>query len=126
MVWSPLLWTGLFCLQIITDFQAAGLWTSRAIKPIDGPRRGRLAVTKSGDLLIILPATTTSTMAILKTTKASSYEAYEEIWVGQGITGEPLVDGPRLETENVLSVVVRRDSADSVGKRDVAVLDFVL
>lgn len=83
-------------------------------------------MTKDGDLLIILPDTTTPKMAILKATKASGYEAYEDVWVGHGITGEPLVDGPRLETENVLSLLVRRDSADAVGERDVAVLDFVL
>lgn len=113
-------------MQSIADLQAAGRWTSRAIKPIDGPRRGQLAVTKSGDLLIILPATSASTMAILKATKASGYEAYKEVWAGQGITGEPLVDSPRLETEDILSVLVRRDSDDAVGNRDVAVLDFVL
>lgn len=63
-------------------------------------------------------------MRILKATKTGGYETYEEVWVGEGLTGEPLVDGPRLETENVLSLFVRRDAADSAGKRDVAVLDF--
>lgn len=108
------------------DSQSVGSWTSRAIQPIDGPRRGRLAVTKDDDLLIILPATKTPTMRILRAAKAGGYETYEEVWAGEGITGEPLVDDPRLDTDNVLSLFVRRDGADSKGKRDVAVLDFAL
>lgn len=65
-------------------------------------------------------------MRILKATKASGYETYEEVWEGKGITGEPLVDAPRLDGENVLSLFVRKDIADAEGKRNVAVLDFVL
>lgn len=84
-------------------------------------------MTKGGDLLLILPETTTPTMRILKATRASGYTTYEQVWEGTDITGEPLVDGPRLEAENVLSLFVRRDVADSKeGRRDVVVLDFVL
>lgn len=101
-------------------------WTSRAIRPIDGPRRGRLAVTRDGDLLVILPGTTTPTMTILKAAKASGYTDYKEVWVGSGLTGEPLLDGPRLEKDNILSVFVRRDVENSQGERMVAVLDWQL
>lgn len=103
-----------------------GPWTSRAIQPIDGPRRGRLAVTKEGDLLLILPETTKPIMRIRKATKASAYSAYEEVWVGKGLTGEPLIDGPRLEEENVLSLLIRRDVDGNCLERDIAVLDFRL
>ncbi|KUI55823.1 hypothetical protein VP1G_03203 [Cytospora mali] len=104
-----------------------GTWTSRAIQPIDGPRRGRLAITRDGDLLVILPSTTTPTMMILKVPKARGYADYEEVWIGKGLSGEPLVDGPRLVKENILSVFVRRDVEDSKeGKGAVAVLDFQL
>lgn len=65
-------------------------------------------------------------MKILKSTKASGFDSYEEVWAGQGLTGEPLIDGPRLEEENILSVLVRRDDAEQRRERDVAVLDFQL
>lgn len=100
-----------------TDLQVQGAWVSRAILPVDGPRRGRLAVAKNGDLLIMLPQTTTTALRILRATRASAYDGYEEVWVGTGLTGEPLVDGRRLDTDNVLSLFVRKE-------RDVAVLDF--
>ncbi|KAK7742255.1 hypothetical protein SLS53_004398 [Cytospora paraplurivora] len=103
-----------------------GTWTSRAIRPIDGPRRGRLAIARDGDLLILLPGTTTPTMTILKTAKASGYTKYEEVWAGSGLTGEPLIDGPRLEKDNILSVFVRQDVEKSQGERMVAVLDWEL
>lgn len=108
-----------------------GKWTSRAVQPINGPRRGRLAVAKDGDLYLILPETTDSatkppTMRILKSTKATSFDSYEEVWAGQGLTGEPLIDKPRLDEENILSVLVRRDDDEQRRDRDVAVLDFRL
>ncbi|KAJ4397651.1 hypothetical protein N0V93_001884 [Gnomoniopsis smithogilvyi] len=107
-----------------------GIWTSRAIRPIDGPRRGRLAISKESDLYIILPETTDPTtdsaMRILKATKATSYTDYEEVWVGKGLTGEPLIDGPRLEQENVLSVLIRRAVDGKCRERSTAVLDFQL
>lgn len=65
-------------------------------------------------------------MSVLKATKASGYADYEEVWVGSGLLGEPLVDGPRLEKENILSVFVRRDTENAEGERVVAVLDFQL
>lgn len=103
-----------------------GKWISRAIRPIDGPRRGRLAITTNGDLLIILPETTTPTLRILKATKEKGYTDYTEIWTGHGLSGEPLVDSPRLDTENTLSLFVKRDVGGSNGKRDIVILDFHL
>lgn len=110
----------------VTDSVKTGTWTSRAVQPIDGPRRGRLAVTKAGDLLLILPSTTKPTMSIFKATKVTAYSAYEEVWVGSGLTGEPLVDGPRLEKENILSLLVRKDVDGGRRERETAVLDFRL
>lgn len=83
-------------------------------------------MTKEEDLLIILPESTTPTMRILKSSKASGYKTYEEIWKGTGLTGEPLVDDHRLETDDVLSMFVRQDVEGSEGKRAVVVLDFEL
>lgn len=65
-------------------------------------------------------------MRILQASRASGYSTYEEVWVGRGLTGEPLVDNARLEAENVLSLFVRQDDVGSMDKRDVAVLDFAL
>ncbi|KAK7738272.1 hypothetical protein SLS63_002607 [Diaporthe eres] len=63
---------------------------------------------------------------ILKAAKSNGYAEYEDVWVGNGLSGEPLIDGPRLASENVLSVVVGQDVDGSGGKRNVAVLDFAL
>ncbi|KAK2597185.1 hypothetical protein N8I77_013046 [Diaporthe amygdali] len=101
-----------------------GTWTSRAVRPIDKPRRGRLAVTKTGDLLFILPHTAAPVIRILKAARSSGYAEYEDVWVGNGMSGEPLIDGPRLEKENVLSVLVAQDVEGMGGKRDLSVLDF--
>lgn len=96
------------------------------MRPIDKPRRGRLAVTKDGDLLIILPHTAAPVIRILRAKKSNGYAEYEDVWVGNGFSGEPLIDGPRLASDNVLSVLVGHDVEDSEGKRNVAVLDFAL
>lgn len=103
-----------------------GTWSPRAIMPINGPRRGRLAVTRDGDLLMLLPGTTAPTMSILKATRAGGYADYVEVWAGNGLSGEPLVDGHRLQEENILSVFVRRDVENSDGEKVVAVLNFQL
>lgn len=65
-------------------------------------------------------------MRILKATKATTYGDYEEVWAGRNLTGEPLIDGPRLQEENILSVLVRRDVDKKCRVRDNAVLDFRL
>lgn len=66
------------------------------------------------------------TLRILKSTRATSFNSYEEVWAGRGLTGEPLIDGPRLEGENILSVLVRGDGKEQRRERDVVVLDFRL
>jgi hypothetical protein len=65
-------------------------------------------------------------MSILKATRAGGYADYAEVWAGDGLSGEPLVDGHRLQEENILSVFVRRDVENSDGEKVVAVLDFRL
>jgi hypothetical protein len=108
----------------LTDMMP-GVWTQRPIRAITGRARGRLAVSKTGDLLIVLPDFATSTLRILRASKATGYTSYDEVWTGHGLTGEPLVDSARLEHDNVLSVfVLSEDGADR--GRKVVVLDFQL
>lgn len=83
-------------------------------------------MTKDGDLLIILPHTAVPVIRILKAAKSGGYAEYEDVWVGNGLSGEPLIDGPRLAEENILSVLVGQDVEGSAGKRSLAVLDFMI
>lgn len=105
---------------------ADGVWSQRAIQPVPGGKRGRLAVGREGDLYIILPDASTSTIRVLKSPRQSNYSTYEEVWIGHGLSGEPLVDIPRLEHDNVLSVFLRSDVKAGPDRKDVVVLDFVL
>ncbi len=92
-----------------------------------GNARGRLAVSKTGDLYIILPDFAASELRILRATKASGYSGYDEVWTGRNLTGEPLVDSARLEHDHVLSVLVlRSEEKASAAERKLAVLDFQL
>lgn len=77
-------------------------------------------------MLFILPHTAAPVVRILKASKSSGYAEYEDVWVGNGFSGEPLIDGPRLASENVLSVLVGQDVEGSGSKKNVAVLDFAL
>jgi hypothetical protein len=92
---------------------------------VTGSARGRLAISKAGDLYIVLPNLAASEMQILKSTQASGYSSYDEVWRGDKLTGEPLVDAARLEHDNVLSVLVLVEDREAPG-RQVAVLDFQL
>jgi len=103
-----------------------GVWTQRAIRPVTGGKRGRLAVSRDGDLYIILPDASTSTMWIMKASRQSGYSSYERVWTGHGLSGEPLVDTTRLEYDNALSVFLRKDVKGQPDKKDVVVLDFTL
>ncbi|KAL2133263.1 hypothetical protein VTI74DRAFT_2606 [Chaetomium olivicolor] len=103
-----------------------GTWAQRPIRPVPGKARGRLAVSKTGDVYIVLPDFTASALRILKASKASGYSSYEEVWTGQHLTGEPLVDSARLELDNVLSVLVLAEKETGPGEREVTVLDFQL
>ncbi|AEO69808.1 uncharacterized protein THITE_2120556 [Thermothielavioides terrestris NRRL 8126] len=103
-----------------------GAWTQRPIRPISGRARGRLAISKTGDLYVILPDFAASRLQILKASKAGGYSSYDEVWTGQGLTGEPLVDSARLEHDNVLSVLVLAEEKAAPGERKVVVLDFQL
>ncbi|KAK4152672.1 hypothetical protein C8A00DRAFT_34589 [Chaetomidium leptoderma] len=106
----------------------AGTWTQRAIRPVSGNARGRLAVSKTGDLYIVLPDLAASEMRIVRAAKASAYSTYDEVWVGGDLTGEPLVDPARLEHDNIMSVLVlaKQRGNPGEGRRKVAVLDFEL
>ncbi|KAH8905677.1 hypothetical protein BR93DRAFT_880362 [Coniochaeta sp. PMI_546] len=105
---------------------ADGVWSQRAIGLVPGDKRGRLAVSGEGDLYIILPDATTSTMRVVKASRQSDYSTYEGVWMGHGLSGEPLVDIPRLEHDNILSILVRADVEADLQRKDVVVLDFVL
>ena len=103
-----------------------GSWTQRAARAVPGNARGRLAVSKTGDLYMVLPDFAASELRILKATKASGYSSYDEVWTGRNLTGEPLVDSARLEHDHVLSVLVLRSEKASAAERKLAVLDFQL
>ncbi|KAK3949392.1 hypothetical protein QBC32DRAFT_372828 [Pseudoneurospora amorphoporcata] len=109
------------------------LWKHYYRSP-DGSKRGQQAISQTGDLYAILPDSTTKSMRILRATKDSGYTDYREVWKGDGLGGEPLVDSARLEYDNVLSVFARHDPVDSAGhpaehtaeSQAVAILDFEL
>lgn len=109
-----------------TTDAAPGLWRSTSLRKPDGPTRGRLAITKSGDLLLLLPQRSTRAVRVLKATKASGYSVYEEVHTGlkASYTGEPLIDAPRLDVEDVLSMFLMGDMDGSPGKRNVVVVDY--
>ncbi|EGO52226.1 hypothetical protein NEUTE1DRAFT_149807 [Neurospora tetrasperma FGSC 2508] len=108
-----------------------GTWTQRALQVItEGSNRGQLAISKTGDLYAILPDSTTKSVRILRATKASEFADYREVWKGDGLGGEPLVDSARLEYDNVLSVFARHNPVDSAKQaaesQAIAILDFEL
>ncbi|KAK4646872.1 uncharacterized protein QC761_100820 [Podospora bellae-mahoneyi] len=107
-----------------------GIWSEFMLRPVYGSTRGRLAVSKTGDVIIILPDAQNGRVYIEKATKSSGYTVHEEVWSGEGLRGEPLVDLPRLENDNVLSLMVLADTKPSndidSGTRNVVVLDFEL
>lgn len=57
-------------------------------------------------------------------TKASKYSAYEEVWVGHGLSYEPLIDVARLSQDGILSLFIRQDVDGSTDQKDVVVMDF--
>ncbi|KAK1752770.1 hypothetical protein QBC47DRAFT_328152 [Echria macrotheca] len=103
-----------------------GTWTKRAVRPITGTKRGKLAVSRGGDLYLILPDSLTPTIRILKATRTDGYSSYQQVWEGGGYSGEPLVDSARLRSEDILSIFVRRDVHGETERKEVVVLDFAL
>ncbi|KAK3309351.1 uncharacterized protein B0T15DRAFT_389727 [Chaetomium strumarium] len=103
-----------------------GTWSRRALRPVSGSARGRLAISKAGDLYIVLPDFEATKIQILKSSKAGGYSTYEEVWTGHGFSGEPLVDSARLDQDDVLSVLVLTKEKANAGERKLAVLDFQL
>jgi hypothetical protein len=74
-----------------------------------------------GDLLMLLPNAAAKTLRLCRWTKESSYTECQELWLGHGFSGEPLVDSFRLEEEGVLSIFTLQDMDAG---RNVVVLDF--
>ncbi|KAK4202895.1 hypothetical protein QBC40DRAFT_251593 [Triangularia verruculosa] len=107
-----------------------GPWIERALRPVYGSARGRLAVANTGDILIILPDAEKGHMHINRATKGSGFAACEAVWSGKGLWGEPLVDQARLESDNILSLMVLADAQEAstpqLGSKNVLVLDFEL
>ncbi|KAL8372433.1 hypothetical protein RB595_001980 [Gaeumannomyces hyphopodioides] len=103
--------------------EPAGPWEQHTIGPVTGGKRGRLAVTKSGDLLVILPDSDASTLRILRAAKENGYAEFQQVWQGSGLSGEPLADARRLQTDGTLSVFAGLDAG---GSKNVVVLDFKL
>ncbi|KAK1763162.1 hypothetical protein QBC33DRAFT_460102 [Phialemonium atrogriseum] len=103
-----------------------GQWSQRPIGSVKPTKRGRLAISRDGDLFAVLPDPSTAEMYIVRATKASNYSVQEEVWVGRGLSGEPLVDVQRLEHDNVLSLFVRADVEGAAEKKNVVVMDFAL
>ncbi|KAL1846321.1 hypothetical protein VTK73DRAFT_314 [Phialemonium thermophilum] len=106
-----------------------GIWSSRALTSLPPTRRGQLAVTRQGDLLVVLPDPAAEGIRIVRASRASRYASYEEVWSGRrgdggGLSGEPLVDKLRLLEDDVLSVFVRAQAVGQPGTWDVVVMDF--
>ncbi|KAI0466693.1 hypothetical protein F4859DRAFT_297024 [Xylaria cf. heliscus] len=106
-----------------------GTWTRRALPHVEGVyggKRGQLAVSRGGDLYLVLPHHAAPELTILRAARASRYAEYELVWRGEGFPPtEPLVDKARLAHDNVLSVFTRAFAASGSGV-DVVVLDFQL
>lgn len=83
-------------------------------------------MSRDGDLYIFLPDSEEAVMRILKAKQREDFSTYEQVWEGNGLTGEPLVDSARLEHDSVLSVFIRRDVTPTSGAKEVVVLDFQL
>jgi hypothetical protein len=105
---------------------STGAWTKRAVCPVPGPSRGRLTISKTGDLYLILPDREKREVKIFKSAKDNDYSHYEQVWAGKSLTGEPLVDTARLDEDNILSVFLRADIQSEEGAKNVVVLDFEL
>jgi len=63
----------------------------------------------------------------LKASRQSKYSTYEDVWAKDGgISGESLVDIPRLEYDNVLSIFLTANMLGTGTEKHVTVLDFTL
>lgn len=81
-------------------------------------------MSKDGNLLLILPDSTSLTVRIFLATKANNYATYEEIWIGHGLSYEPMVDTARLSQDGILSLFIRQDVDGLEDKKDIVVMDF--
>ncbi|ORY55930.1 uncharacterized protein BCR38DRAFT_451894 [Pseudomassariella vexata] len=105
-------------------------WTQHALPHVEGVyggKRGRLAISRDDDLYLVLPHHKSTTLSILKATKATRYSEYELVWRQDGFPPtEPLVDILRLDRDNVLSVLTRANVDRTGERKNVVVLDFQL
>lgn len=128
---------------------ATKTWAARALPCgyVSG-KRGRLAVSRDGDLYFILPGgggdENGDGLSVWKAAKRDAYSTYNLVWSSTTTKGElfpltePLVDTYRLDHDNVLSVFTRRyaeeattpaDASPGEGSKrriDVVILDFQL
>lgn len=92
--------------------------------PIQIGSRGKLAVTRSGALLLLLNGNLDSNLNVYSTDASSGYQEWEPIWDATGYDTEPLVDKYRLREEDVLSILVRQDG--ELPGRKIQVIDLEL
>ncbi|KAH7417295.1 hypothetical protein BKA64DRAFT_657524 [Cadophora sp. MPI-SDFR-AT-0126] len=106
-----------------------GVWTRIVVddvpKPTETGSRGSVCVDRRGDVYLVLPGNSDSSLNILRARKEENYSGFEPVWMWDGFDGEPLVDVQRLETSDVLSLFTRT-SADMDGNRNVVVLDILM
>ncbi|KAH7160527.1 hypothetical protein B0J13DRAFT_592746 [Dactylonectria estremocensis] len=104
----------------------SGQWTENTICPVPSNSRGCIAVSKQGDVYMVLPNPSTCSLRIYKSPSSSGFSRCSEVWVGVGYVGEPLVDRQRFEEEGVLSIFVIAMGKQPSTERSVVVLDFML
>ncbi|KAF8866422.1 hypothetical protein BDZ45DRAFT_667700 [Acephala macrosclerotiorum] len=106
-----------------------GQWTKIFLQssspPTETGARGSLCVDRESNVYAILPGNTDSSLAIMQARKEHNYAKFEQVWLGHGFDGEPLVDVQRLENSDNLSVFIGT-SKEEDGTGSVAVLDFKL
>jgi hypothetical protein len=113
-------------LRRMADANGLGTWSQRPLQRINGSRRGRLAISKHGNLYIMLPDSLGPTVSISRATKDTRYSTFEHMWTGHGFSGEPLADITRLEHDNFLSLFMRADVDGAPAKKNAVVMDFKL
>lgn len=106
-----------------------GLWTKIMLRSSSSPTetgaRGSLCVDRQSNVYAILPGNTDSSLEIMQARKEHGYTNFEQIWMGHGFDGEPLIDVQRFEIADELSVFIGISKGeDRTGS--VVVLDFKL
>lgn len=104
-----------------------GQWTKIILEssspPTETGTRGSLCVDRKSNVYAILPGNTDSSLEIMQARKERNYARFEQVWLGHGFDGEPLVDVQRLEISDDLSVFIGT-SKEEDGIGSVVVIDF--